>query len=119
MSDNTVTIPADVAKRMADWMRHNAVSYNSRAGLRDWADLLDPTPPTLRERVAEALRDFDGELDPPDSLRAADYALAVVWVAIKALPYVTVPWYADPASGASEKAYRERDLLCLIDGMDS
>ncbi len=55
MSD--VTIPADVAKRMAEYLRRGP-GQNSPAGpFLGWADLLDPKPPTLRDEVAAALAD--------------------------------------------------------------
>ena len=59
---NDVTIPADEAKRTADGARAmsanlRSVGQTSRADFLDnVADLLDPRPPSLREQVAEKLR---------------------------------------------------------------
>jgi hypothetical protein len=52
-----VEIPDDVAKHMAAYFRKidvNGQHPDSLPGDR-WADLLDPKPPTLREKVAEAI----------------------------------------------------------------
>jgi hypothetical protein len=85
MTDD-VTIPADVARDMA------AAWRNLRGGptlddltLTHWADLLDPKPLTLREKVAKAwCAEVYGEssgsaLNPSDDqLDAADAVLAVI-----------------------------------------
>ncbi len=57
MSD--VTIPADVARDMAATFRALTEGRNVKtsAGLRGWADLLDPRPVSLRDEVAEKVRD--------------------------------------------------------------
>lgn len=47
-----VEIPDDVAKDIARWMREEVAATPS-GYRRDWADLLDPKPPTLREQVAK------------------------------------------------------------------
>lgn len=67
-----VTIPADVAKDMATFFRGDNDGPD-HDGFQRWADLLDPKPPTLREKVAEALRQpWRG---PDDT---ADRVLAVI-----------------------------------------
>ena len=90
-----VTIPQDVAKRMAAEFRAVANlsgdDYNEseRALLRSHADLLDPPPLSLREQVAEHLAGRPlTECDWPDTwLRDADAILTVVanWLAAQPL----------------------------------
>lgn len=48
-----VTIPVDVAKAHAEWLRR-VHHHNHQAAT--FADLLDPKPPTLRDAVVEAGR---------------------------------------------------------------
>lgn len=75
-----VTIPADVAKRIALVVRQARDVGLLKLGddVDRWADLLDPKPPTLREKVAEAMR---AEVET-DDLRSweqsADAVLAVI-----------------------------------------
>jgi len=104
-----VTIPADVAKRMADWMRHNAVSYNSRAGLHEWADLLDPKPPTLRERVADAFLTLGRRPEPTTAEEAADAVLTVVRDAVAAMK-------GAPGIGFDTVDHYRDAVLDLLDG---
>lgn len=88
-----VEIPDDVAKDIARWMREEVAATPS-GYRRDWADLLDPKPPTLREQVAKAwCAYYYGESSgsaknpAPDHLDAADAVLAVVadWLATQPL----------------------------------
>lgn len=83
-----VTIPADVAKRIAHDYRALIRDREERgmvvAQRREWADLLDPEPPTLREQVAQAwCAEFYGETSPSIGQGAADAVLTVVadWLA--------------------------------------
>ena len=95
-----VTIPQDVAKRMAAEFRAVANlsgdDYNEseRALLRSHADLLDPPPLSLREQVAEHLAGRPlTECDWPDTwLRDADAILTVVanWLAAQPLVSVSI-----------------------------
>jgi hypothetical protein len=80
---DTVTIPAEVAKRMARWFRSTAEAIEDEDYLA-WADLLDPKPPTLRERVADAIDEACGcNIESHRTARAAA-ALAVVREAVAA-----------------------------------
>jgi hypothetical protein len=66
MSD-TVTIPADVAKRLAEFVRDridDEESITSRLAIKQAADLLDPKPPTLREQVASKVSAAIGSAYP-------------------------------------------------------
>ncbi len=90
MSD--VTIPADVARRMADHFRNVEVErrrdgYQGPATLAsEWADLLDPRPVSLRDEVADALAHLNvGRREA--WVRDADAVLAVVRRRIEALPF--------------------------------
>ena len=47
-----VEIPDDVAKQIATVLRAEHYAGSARG---EWADLLDPQPPTLREQVARAI----------------------------------------------------------------
>ena len=86
MSD--VTIPADAAKRYAAALLATGVSGTREVcdDVRELADLLDPQPVSLRERVAQAMFDADLAPHPPQPLmwlrvgylRRADAALAVI-----------------------------------------
>lgn len=77
-----VTIPADVAKQMADWLR-NEVKATPSGYSRAWLDLLDPKPPTLREKVADALAPFYTATPAREHERsAADAVLAVFRAAL-------------------------------------
>ena len=81
-----VTIPADQARALAAFLRafvrsnlpDNPGQDAWAEPYRSWADLLDPKPPTLREKVAEAMR---AEVET-DDLRSweqsADAVLAVI-----------------------------------------
>lgn len=83
-----VEIPDDVAKQIATVLRAEHYAGSARG---EWADLLDPQPPTLREQVARAIcadgwdschiKDFH-EQD-------ADAVLAVVADWLAAQPLVT------------------------------
>lgn len=98
-----VTIPADVAKRIAHDYRALIRDREERgmvvAQRREWADLLDPEPPTLREQVAKAwCAEVYGEFSVSAKslldahLEAADAVLAVVadWLAAQPMPYPDV-----------------------------
>lgn len=87
MSD-TVTIPADKARLMAETFRLIASTPDDLAW--EFADLLDPKPkpPTLREQVAEAMQDtFKPNPGATLAVDLADAALAVVRDAMLALPH--------------------------------
>lgn len=82
MSDD-VTIPRETARRMAAWMRQR--NY-SAAG--EWADLLDPPQPSLRDEVAKAIAlDTAGYSRPePSDYSLADAVLALVRKRVLRLP---------------------------------
>lgn len=73
-----VTIPADVAKQIAEFLRSTDGHPDDNAAAECWADLLDPQPPTLREQVYDVLIS-----EPRGALERADAVLAVVadWLA--------------------------------------
>lgn len=81
-----VTIPADVAKQIAEFLRSTDGHPDDNAAAECWADLLDPQPPTLREQVYDVLIS-----EPRGALERADAVLAVVadWLAAQPLgqPY--------------------------------
>ena len=116
-----VEIPDAVAKRMALWMRSATEHTLGATGLREWADLLDPKPPTLREQVAKAwCADYYGEYSDsaknpaPDQLDAADAVLAVVADWLEAQPLTTVgAQYAE-----RRKFQRDHDVRLVRGGSD-
>lgn len=139
MSD--VTIPADVAKALADYHRTRAEIVGT-AHEAEWhrakADLLDPKPPSLREQVAKAwCADYYGEYsrsakDPvQEHLDAADAVLAVVaeapieWVLATFGPRLSdwleaqprTPLYAIDLRHA-ERNQRDHDVRLLRGGSD-
>lgn len=84
MSDD-VTIPADVAKSLALFLREPSTVISTKDGLA-WADLLDPKPPTLREQVVAVQREaWYSDTSTPEA--TADAVLAVVadWLAAQPL----------------------------------
>jgi hypothetical protein len=106
MSD-TVTIPADEAKRIAAALRQYVAAPGGDA--ERWADLLDPKPPTLRERVAVALAERNGDTSA-EWLCEADDVLAVARDAIAALP---------GHSAYGEALVARSDIFDLLDGAES
>ncbi len=110
MSD--VTIPSDVAQSMA---REWRALYDDKAKrgmyvtyLREWADLLDPKKPTLRDEVAAVISANRGhDASCVVCHRDADAVLAVVKARIKALP--TVVSHID-----SEHFVSRDDVLALF-----
>ena len=69
-----ITIPADVAKQIANVLRGIRIAYPERCD--EWADLLDPPAPSLRDEVAAAMSESWAERDGWEA--AADAVLAVV-----------------------------------------
>lgn len=145
-----ISIPADVAKQMAAAFRVaadmkdqiEAVSAGfvrvNQDGCYEWADLLDPKPPSLREQVAKAwCADYYGEYsrsakDPvQEHLDAADAVLAVVaeapieWVLATFGPRLSdwlvaqprTPLYAIDLRHA-ERNQRDHDVRLLRGGSD-
>lgn len=86
-----VEIPDNVAKDIARWMREEVAATPS-GYRRDWADLLDPKPPTLREQVVHEFRKFDIHWDDDAADVIADAVLTVVadWLAAQPMPYPDV-----------------------------
>lgn len=84
---NSVIIPADVAKQMSAHFRNveaQKITAGTSALAREWADLLDPQPPSLREQVRDALwatlYSSDTRSGPwPGGDRAADAVLGVMF----------------------------------------
>lgn len=103
MSD-TVTLPASVARDIANHLRSPGQTLRDRS----WPDLLDPPPLTLRERVARALAASDSnpwdEANHSAYFVNADAAILEIATAIEAL-------YA----GISVTIYR-KSVLNLLDG---
>lgn len=93
-----VTIPADVAKQIAEFLRSTDGHPDDNAAAECWADLLDPQPQTLRKKVAEAIWTtlYTTASMPPSAWsggnRAADAVLTVVadWLAAQPVPYPNV-----------------------------
>ena len=110
MSD-TVSITADEARRFAVALKAAGITAarSDMVVIKALLERLDPKPPTLREQVAKALRDLDGELNHFDSLRAADYALAVVRDAVAALPW------RYPYPGGVYEVVKRNTVLDLLD----
>lgn len=108
-----VTIPADVAKR-------NALNIRSRFApsdpLHDLADLLDPKPPTLRAKVAEALRVTVGCCDDCAPAQA-HVAVDVIADEMAKRPLLTdnPPTYgANPLSLHHRSEQRDADVAWLL-----
>jgi hypothetical protein len=110
-----VTIPADVAKNEAAYLRSQALGLRSldkylgmAARLHRVADLLDPPTLTLREKVARVSRVWHGwgaDTDPmPCELDEADAVLAVIADEMAKRP---------DASGLNWQQQRDADLAWL------
>lgn len=105
MNDD-VTIPRDTAKSVAGYLRSIAVASGGlRIGqqLLDYADLLDPPQPSLRDEVALVL----GQVDIRYSLALADEVLAVVRKRTEGLTF----WYFDGRS-----VVERNSVLSLLGG---
>jgi hypothetical protein len=117
-----VTIPADVAAGIAKMLRDLDSRLISMPEWREWADVLDgaetvPASLSLHEQITARIGKNRGHGDDCVVCRIdAKDVLGVVRDAITSLPYTTVPHWVDPASGASEKAWRESTVLALFDG---
>jgi hypothetical protein len=115
-----VTIPADVARDIAQMLRWYVRAAIVTDPYEEWADLLDPQKP-LREAVAWAMAE-EASVGVPDTAALwepyADAALAVVRDCIAALP-VQTPIHGD----AQRVDFREQRLreavLALFDGVES
>jgi hypothetical protein len=125
MSD-TVTIPADVAKRYASQLRgildYDAVEPGGltrfqRDDLVSVADLLDPKPQTLREQVAEVFLTLGRRAEPTPRHEVADAVLAVVRDAVAALPCFGGPSSSDDVGPTTAVGYRAA-VLRLLDGAE-
>jgi hypothetical protein len=111
-----VTIPADVAKRLAGHLRGYAEvgEVNLRAeSAQQWAELLDPKPLSLREEAAQVVIPATGlcehTIGDSDAYAVADAVLAVVRDRIQALHVV----FSSP--GLGEQAFiAKRDVLALF-----
>ena len=76
-----ITIPADVAKQIANVLRGIRIAYPERCD--EWADLLDQPAPSLRDEVVKAMQNILGYADehglaPMAAEDATDGLLAVV-----------------------------------------
>lgn len=96
-----VEIPDARAKDIAAWLRAASDLSVPRQNtpMPEWADLLDPEPPSLREQVAKAwcaayYGEFSGSAKAPDDMQmqSADAVVAVVadWLAAQPMPYPDV-----------------------------
>lgn len=119
-----VTIPADMAKALAVYHRARAEvvgTAHEAEWHRDKADLLDPTPPTLREKVAQAMFEADGGDAPLDGLRdeylaRSDAALAFIADKMAKRPLLVdnPPTYgANPLSLHHRGEQRDADVAWL------
>jgi hypothetical protein len=129
MTESThVTIPRAVAVDLARWHRQyveNASPFEPLAKgaindlHTDWADLLDPPPPSLRERVAKAARRYvaDHDLDRGDRgadwLPLADAILAVIADDIESQPHSVNCGTASTGDGCYVQQQRAADLARL------
>ena len=77
-----LTIPADVAKQIAEFQRSTDGHPDDNAAAECWADLLDPQPPTLREQVYDVLIS-----EPRGALERTDAVLTIMadWLAAQPL----------------------------------
>ena len=112
---NSVIIPADVAKHIAETLRVWA-NRDTDVVLAEWADLLDPQPPALREQAVAAFRkaalDRDWNLgDDGEDGEIADAVLAVVadWLAAQPLALGTSHDPAECVRGSE----RDHDVRLL------
>lgn len=105
-----VTIPREMAKDIANYLRYQMGREGMPMPLAGYADLLDPPPPSLRDEVAEAIA---GSYRNDGAWKIkwqehADAVLAVVRRHVEALPAsVIVP--------DAEYLYRD-EVLRLLDG---
>ena len=99
-----VEIPDDVAKQYAAVIRQ-PIEWPEGTSREALADLLDPQPPTLRERVAAVIDSYTPE-------RHADAVLAVVadWLAAQPLH--------PGADGMVCRNQRDNDVSLLRGGSD-
>ena len=79
-----ITIPADVAKQIANVLRGIRIAYPERCD--EWADLLDQPAPSLRDEVAEIVRIKNSGHSNAFYDARADAVLAVVRRHVAALP---------------------------------
>jgi len=107
---NDVTIPADLAKAYAVWLRRIAV--DGQDDHRTLADLLDPKPPTLREQVAVAM-DYCWENTGATRQQDADSVLAVVADWLAAQPVVPNCGSSVDGDGCFVKDQRAADVRLL------
>lgn len=100
-----VEIPDDVAKQYAAVIRQ-PIEWPEGTSREALADLLDPQPPTLRERVAAVIDSYTPE-------RHADAVLAVVadWLAAQPLVY-----WGSQTWGATQ---RDHDVRLLRGASDA
>lgn len=76
-----VTIAAEIAQEMAEYHREFApgeAAVRSASWHQMMADLLDPKPPTLREKVADALLAYDSTWTAAEAAEGADRVRAVI-----------------------------------------
>lgn len=110
---DSISIPADVARMMADYFREivNGTHPNSNPG-EGWADLLDPQPPTLREQTIKVIEEYlFGRVSAGGIAALAERlnALHADWLA--AQPLVEVPGYI-----VIGDAQRDHDVRLIRDG---
>ena len=84
-----ITIPADVAKQIANVLRGIRIAYPERCD--EWADLLDQPAPSLRDEVVKAMQNILGYADehglaPMAAEDATDGLLAVVRRHVEGMP---------------------------------
>jgi hypothetical protein len=109
-----VTIPADVAKALAMWLRRESRESGQALTLNlqpidEVADLLDPKPP--RPELWEAVRVAAMLADNDPGWRAVDAVLAVVRERIEAIP--ANGGFRDYNEGRDSFKH---DVLALFDG---
>ena len=106
MSD--ITIPAAVAKDIADYLRDSGHRGT-------WLDLLDPPPPSLRGEVARLLEPLLLHDTGEDAREAAGDVLAVVRRHVEALHNFPTPDHT--GTGGVDFLARD-DVLRLLKGGD-
>ena len=107
-----ITIPADVAKQIANVLRGIRIAYPERCD--EWADLLDPPAPSLRDEVAAAMSESWAERDGWEA--AADAVLAVVRRHVEGLNRVAIDRDGSLAYVPDgDMVYRD-DVLLLLGG---
>jgi hypothetical protein len=111
MTDD-VTIPRETAREMAAAWRAHAdgatypVAFRSTAA--EWADLLDPPKPSLRDEACARLTAAGyGEIDR----QAVDIVTATIRDHVAALQYTH--------DGRANALLMRRDVLALFDGAES